>query len=87
MEWSVLLPPVLTTVSDLLEFDVDTTIKGILGETGGYGCSADADAFPNASETIGPGVEVWEGVEAAIKIAASARICGPQHRSEPIFGG
>ena len=62
VERSVLSPPALTTVSGLPEFDVGDAIDGILAETGSYGYSGDADAFLNALERIGPGVEVREGV-------------------------
>ena len=56
VERSVLLPPALTAVSGLPEFDVGDAIDGILAETGSYRCSADADAFLNALERIGPGI-------------------------------
>ena len=60
----------------LVKFDVGGTIDWILRATGSYGCSAAADTFPNASSTIGPNVDVSEGVEAAIEIAAGAQIFG-----------
>ena len=38
------------------------------------GCSADADAFGKDFGTTGPGVEVREGVEAAIEIVANTAL-------------
>ena len=66
VERSFRSPPALTTVSGLREFHVGDAIDGILAETGSYGCSADADAFLNALERIGPGVEVREGVSKSL---------------------
>ena len=66
VERSFRSPPVLTTVSGLREFHVGDTIDEILAETGSYGCSADADAFLNTLERIGPGVEVREGVSKSL---------------------
>ena len=59
-------PPAQAKANLLPAFDVGDTIDGILAETGSYGCSADADAFLNALERIGPGVEVREGVSKSL---------------------
>ena len=63
---SVLSSPALTPLSGLPEFDVGDAIDGILAEMGSSGCSGDADAFLNALERIGPGVEVREGVSKSL---------------------
>ena len=47
-------------------FDVGDGIDGIFDETCGLGYSADADAFLNALDRTGPGVEVREGVSKSL---------------------
>ena len=71
VERSFRSPPGLAKANLLPAFDVGDAIDGIFDETCGLGCSADADAFGKDFGTTGPGVEVREGVEAAIEIAAN----------------